>query len=175
MNENGTLKLNRSWKVKSFTKGLELFKLVGNVAEAEGMYALVAGGSHCCLIYEMTMFNYLLEILSFLPSRVTVYANAGHHPDLHLVGWNNITIEIWTHAVGENFVSNHMASLFKVIFLYIYVQVTIPMPSTLSSLKLCSENTFLCPFVVKKCSIYTSFSTVLLLRWFSNNVSHEIK
>ncbi|KAL9346415.1 hypothetical protein Peur_061268 [Populus x canadensis] len=52
-------KLNRSWKVKSFTKGLELFKLVGNVAEAEG-----------------------------------------HHPDLHLVGWNNITIEIWTHAVG---------------------------------------------------------------------------
>ncbi|KAL3576357.1 hypothetical protein D5086_021640 [Populus alba] len=49
------------------------------------------------------------------------------------------------------------------------------MPSTLSSLKLCSENTFLCPFVVKKCSIYTSFSTVLLLRWFSNNVSHEIK
>ncbi|KAH8493970.1 hypothetical protein H0E87_020653 [Populus deltoides] len=87
VNENGTPKLNRSWKVKSFTKGLELFKLVGNVAEAEG-----------------------------------------HHPDLHLVGWNNITIEIWTHAVGENFVSNHMASLFKVIFLYIYVQVTIPMP-----------------------------------------------
>ncbi|KAG6793530.1 hypothetical protein POTOM_002741 [Populus tomentosa] len=59
VNENGTLKLNRSWKVKSFTKGLELFQLVGNVAETEG-----------------------------------------HHPDLHLVGWNNITIEIWTHAVG---------------------------------------------------------------------------
>jgi 4a-hydroxytetrahydrobiopterin dehydratase len=30
---------------------------------------------------------------------------AGHHPDLHLVGWNNITIEIWTHAVGEDFLS----------------------------------------------------------------------
>ncbi|CAK7350271.1 unnamed protein product [Dovyalis caffra] len=59
VNENGTLKLNRSWKVKSFTKGLELFQLVGNVAETEG-----------------------------------------HHPDLHLVGWNNITVEIWTHAVG---------------------------------------------------------------------------
>ncbi|KHG00142.1 Putative pterin-4-alpha-carbinolamine dehydratase [Gossypium arboreum] len=24
----------------------------------------------------------------------------GHHPDLHLVGWNNVTVEIWTHAVG---------------------------------------------------------------------------
>ena len=41
VNENGTLKLNRSWKVKSFTKGLELFQLVGNVAETEGMYQLL--------------------------------------------------------------------------------------------------------------------------------------
>lgn len=24
----------------------------------------------------------------------------GHHPDLHLVGWNNVKIEIWTHACG---------------------------------------------------------------------------
>ncbi|XP_038722158.1 pterin-4-alpha-carbinolamine dehydratase 2, mitochondrial-like [Tripterygium wilfordii] len=59
VNEDGTLKLQRSWKVKSFTKGLELFKLVGDVAEAEG-----------------------------------------HHPDLHLVGWNNVKIEICTHAAG---------------------------------------------------------------------------
>ncbi|GAV64943.1 Pterin_4a domain-containing protein [Cephalotus follicularis] len=57
--EDGKLKLSRSWKVKSFTKGLELFKHVADVAEAEG-----------------------------------------HHPDLHLVGWNNVKIEIWTHAVG---------------------------------------------------------------------------
>ncbi|KAJ8761296.1 hypothetical protein K2173_001352 [Erythroxylum novogranatense] len=59
VNEDGILKLNRTWKVKSFTKGLELFQLVGNVAELEG-----------------------------------------HHPDLHLVGWNNVKIQIWTHAVG---------------------------------------------------------------------------
>lgn len=58
VNEGGVLKLNRSMKVKSFTKGLELFQLIAGVAEAEG-----------------------------------------HHPDLHLVEWNNITIEIWTHAV----------------------------------------------------------------------------
>lgn len=24
----------------------------------------------------------------------------GHHPDLHLVGYRNVAIEIWTHAVG---------------------------------------------------------------------------
>ncbi|XVE88329.1 hypothetical protein DITRI_Ditri19aG0061100 [Diplodiscus trichospermus] len=59
VNEGGILKLKRSWKVKSFTKGLELFQLIADIAEAEG-----------------------------------------HHPDLHLVGWNNVTVEIWTHAVG---------------------------------------------------------------------------
>ncbi|CAN0853864.1 Pterin-4-alpha-carbinolamine dehydratase 2, mitochondrial [Linum grandiflorum] len=59
VNEEGKLKLNRSWRAKSFTKGLELFQLVGNIAETEG-----------------------------------------HHPDLHLVGWNDVKIEIWTHAVG---------------------------------------------------------------------------
>lgn len=37
INEAGKLKLNRSWKSKSFTKGLELFNLVADVAEAEGI------------------------------------------------------------------------------------------------------------------------------------------
>ncbi|EEF42712.1 pterin-4-alpha-carbinolamine dehydratase, putative [Ricinus communis] len=60
--EDGVLKLNLSLKVRSFTKGLELFQIVGNLAEKEG-----------------------------------------HHPDLHLVGWNNVKIEIWTHAVGKSF------------------------------------------------------------------------
>ncbi|XP_022926377.1 uncharacterized protein LOC111782313 isoform X2 [Cucurbita pepo subsp. pepo] len=46
-------------EVKSFLKGMELFELIAEVAEAEG-----------------------------------------HHPNLHLVGWNNVTIEIWTDAVG---------------------------------------------------------------------------
>ncbi|CAL0301058.1 unnamed protein product [Lupinus luteus] len=59
VNEGDMLKLRRSWKVKTFTKGLEFFGRIAELAEAEG-----------------------------------------HHPDLHLVGWNNVTIEIWTHAVG---------------------------------------------------------------------------
>ena len=33
--------------------------------------------------------------------RITDIAEAqDHHPDLHLVGYRNVTIEIWTHAVG---------------------------------------------------------------------------
>ncbi|KMS95171.1 hypothetical protein BVRB_011670 isoform B [Beta vulgaris subsp. vulgaris] len=59
VNEGDKLKLTRSWKVKTFTKGLEFFQAIANVAEAEG-----------------------------------------HHPDLHLVGWNNVTVEIWTHSAG---------------------------------------------------------------------------
>ncbi|KAJ0230319.1 Pterin-4-alpha-carbinolamine dehydratase 2 [Hirschfeldia incana] len=58
-NDNGTLKLQQSWKAKSFTKGLDFFKRVADIAESEG-----------------------------------------HHPDLHLVGWNNVKIDIWTHAIG---------------------------------------------------------------------------
>ncbi|KAL3851450.1 hypothetical protein ACJIZ3_013332 [Penstemon smallii] len=57
--EGSTQKLHRSWKVKTFVKGMEFLRLVADVAEAEG-----------------------------------------HHPDLHLVGWNNVKIDIWTHAVG---------------------------------------------------------------------------
>lgn len=33
--------------------------------------------------------------------RISLVANAeGHHPDLHLVGFRNVAIEIWTHAIG---------------------------------------------------------------------------
>lgn len=36
-----------------------------------------------------------------LCQRVAVVAEAeGHHPDLHIEGWNNLTIEIWTHSTG---------------------------------------------------------------------------
>lgn len=59
LHDGGVMKLRRKWKVKNFLQGLEFFKIVGDLAEAEG-----------------------------------------HHPDLHLVGWNNVTVEIWTHACG---------------------------------------------------------------------------
>jgi 4a-hydroxytetrahydrobiopterin dehydratase len=24
----------------------------------------------------------------------------GHHPDFHITGWNRVTLELWTHAIG---------------------------------------------------------------------------
>eukprot|EP00850_Spirogloea_muscicola_P008111 SM000042S15378 [mRNA] locus=s42:631135:633087:- [translate_table: standard] len=56
---DGRLQLQRSWKLKNFVKGIELFERIATVAEAEG-----------------------------------------HHPDLHLEGWNNVRVEISTHSIG---------------------------------------------------------------------------
>lgn len=34
-------------------------------------------------------------------NRVSQLAEAeGHHPDLHLVGYRNVAVELWTHAIG---------------------------------------------------------------------------
>src|SRR5438105_2891412 len=52
-------RLTRSWRVKDFMTGLDFFRRIAEIAEAED-----------------------------------------HHPDLHLVGYRNVTIDLWTHAVG---------------------------------------------------------------------------
>lgn len=52
-------RLVRSWRVLDFLTGLDFFRRIGEVAEAED-----------------------------------------HHPDLHLVGYRNVTVELWTHTAG---------------------------------------------------------------------------
>lgn len=37
VNEGGTWKLHRSWKVKTFMRGMEFFQLIAALAEAEGI------------------------------------------------------------------------------------------------------------------------------------------
>jgi 4a-hydroxytetrahydrobiopterin dehydratase len=38
--------------------------------------------------------------LEFFRKVAAIAEEQDHHPDLHLVGYRNVTIEIWTHAVG---------------------------------------------------------------------------
>ena len=38
--------------------------------------------------------------LAFFNEVGAVAEAEGHHPDLHLVGYRNVAIEIWTHAIG---------------------------------------------------------------------------
>lgn len=41
-----------------------------------------------------------LAAMAFFNRVAEVAENEGHHPDLHLVGYRNVAIEIWTHAIG---------------------------------------------------------------------------
>lgn len=38
--------------------------------------------------------------LAFFEKVAALAEDEGHHPDLHLVGYRNVTIDIWTHAIG---------------------------------------------------------------------------
>ncbi|MEZ6061864.1 MAG: 4a-hydroxytetrahydrobiopterin dehydratase [Planctomycetaceae bacterium] len=38
--------------------------------------------------------------MRFFEEVAEVAESQGHHPDLHLTGYRNLTIEIWTHAIG---------------------------------------------------------------------------
>jgi len=98
VNEDGILKLRRSWKVKTFTKGLEFFGIIADLAEAEGIIFWFFAPRHQ---------SPPIDVMGEIESLTMMFYNVGHHPDLHLVGWNNVTIEIWTHSVGMNI------SLFK--------------------------------------------------------------
>jgi 4a-hydroxytetrahydrobiopterin dehydratase len=48
---------------------------------------------------DWTVKNFMAGMNFF--NRVAELAEAdGHHPDLHLVGYRNVSIELWTHAIG---------------------------------------------------------------------------
>jgi 4a-hydroxytetrahydrobiopterin dehydratase len=38
--------------------------------------------------------------MRFFNKVAEVAEGEGHHPDLHIVGYRNVAIEIWTHAIG---------------------------------------------------------------------------
>ena len=58
LNDQGQ-RIHRSWTVRNFQSGIDLFNRVAQIAEQEQ-----------------------------------------HHPDLHLTGYKQVKIELWTHAIG---------------------------------------------------------------------------
>ena len=48
---------------------------------------------------EWVVKNFLAG-MRFFEEVAEVAEAEGHHPDLHLVSYRNVTIEIWTHAIG---------------------------------------------------------------------------
>lgn len=43
--------------------------------------------------------NFLAGI-AFFEKVADLAEQEGHHPDLHLEGYRNVTVEVWTHAIG---------------------------------------------------------------------------
>jgi 4a-hydroxytetrahydrobiopterin dehydratase len=41
------------------------------------------------------------QACDFLEKVAEIAESEGHHPDLHLVGYRNVSIEIWTHAITD--------------------------------------------------------------------------
>ena len=38
--------------------------------------------------------------VTFFDKLAELAEREGHHPDLHLEGYRNVTVEVWTHAIG---------------------------------------------------------------------------
>jgi 4a-hydroxytetrahydrobiopterin dehydratase len=51
------------------------------------------------IIRSWTVKNFLAGI-EFFNKVATLAEQEGHHPDLHLEGYRNVSITIWTHAAG---------------------------------------------------------------------------
>lgn len=48
---------------------------------------------------EWTVKNFMAGI-NFFNEVARLAESEGHHPDVHLAGYRNVAIEIWTHAIG---------------------------------------------------------------------------
>jgi 4a-hydroxytetrahydrobiopterin dehydratase len=71
--------------------------------EAEAMLGQVPGwelagdGSRLRRRWVARNFN---AGISFFNRIAELAEEQGHHPDLHLEGYRNVTVELWTHAIG---------------------------------------------------------------------------
>lgn len=48
---------------------------------------------------QWTVKNFMAG-MAFFEKVAALAESEGHHPDLHLCGYRNVEIEIWTHAIG---------------------------------------------------------------------------
>jgi 4a-hydroxytetrahydrobiopterin dehydratase len=70
---------------------------VQHLLRAVPHWKLSADGKRICREWRVQNF---LAALDFFSRVAKVAEQEDHHPDLHLVGYRNVTIEIWTHAIN---------------------------------------------------------------------------
>lgn len=66
------------------------------LAEVEA-WELASGGKAICRHWTAKNFMAAIE---FFDKLANLAEQEGHHPDLHLVGYRNVTVELSTHAIG---------------------------------------------------------------------------
>ena len=52
------------------------------------------------LISRSWIAKNFMAAIRFFDRVAEVAESEGHHPDLHLVGYRHVTIDLWTHAIG---------------------------------------------------------------------------
>ena len=71
--------------------------------EATALLKNVAGWTLCHdgerIRHEWRAKNFMAGI-DFFNAVAKLAEEEGHHPDLHLEGYRNVVIEVWTHAIG---------------------------------------------------------------------------
>jgi 4a-hydroxytetrahydrobiopterin dehydratase len=45
-------------------------------------------------------FKDFVSSVAFIDELAKLAESEGHHPDVHLTGWNHVRIELWTHSIG---------------------------------------------------------------------------
>ena len=66
------------------------------LAKLDGWY-LTEGGQR--IRKDWTVNNFMTG-MDFFNHVAKIAEDDGHHPDLHIVGYKNVSIELWTHAIG---------------------------------------------------------------------------
>ena len=68
----------------------------GQLANLEGWY-LTHDGQR--IRKDWTVKNFMAG-MDFFNKVAEIAEDDGHHPDLHIEGYRNVSIELWTHAIG---------------------------------------------------------------------------
>jgi 4a-hydroxytetrahydrobiopterin dehydratase len=67
------------------------------LVEAVAVWSLTHDGQR--IRREWVVKNFI-EGIEFFQKVAALAEQEGHHPDLHLQGYRNVAIELWTHAAG---------------------------------------------------------------------------
>ena len=70
-----------------------------HLAELEGWELNESDPARARIKKQWRVKNFLAA-MDFFQRCTELAEDEGHHPDLHVVGYRNVTVELWTHAIG---------------------------------------------------------------------------